>query len=871
MNHRLELTMLRSLLPLFLCTTGTVWAATVNEDGDDSQIDAGKGDGKDLSVAVPGFAAPAPGEHPRLFFRKSDLPRLKARMSTPTGQAIIARLKATLGGGEAMPTIYSTATQAYDPIADQNLPEGAFTVSHAAGFGFLWQLTGEKKYVDLAKECMQKSFSGQRDRDDRYSWVGAGGQLRVGPVLAWHALAYDLCYDGWDEAFRKEVAQRLLGTWVDPTPEAAPDPKKSKSKRDKTQATRHSSIPPMIEKTRHGPASNHYGAQIGGAAIALLALRGDPDGDPARVEQLMPTMLAKFNRTLTEGFGDGGIHAEGCGPSQMAANPSFVPAIQALRIAGGRDFAASPNGLWMSLRWLHSITGTKGNPVYPIRMSGMGEAYGTRQLIDGRFKGGGMSHGGAFIQGIGAVPEQYRGAMAWSVQTYLKDGSFDAVNYPHRAVLAYVNWPEADAIKPPTSLPPRTDNLHNFWEVRSGWAGADDIVVNGLLGGGPEPYCGPFTDNDILAQGCGTWLRLPGPRGGTVQRIDLGGGAWSAGNGQRMTCIDFSGAAGVPGVIAVQGEINMRFANKYDSTDPEVLIQRGRSMVIATFAKDGKHPKAVFTGNKATLGGLTLTLDERTWKVERGTPGIGTEIIDAREAKKSRMLPELDPKDIVLPKEPLVRFTLDAATRSDQGFASADAKHTAEITGKAAELRAAPGIFGEAVVGTGLDALIKIPKHADLALNGDFGFSLWFKPDGRSRGEMLLFERSYWGKEKTEVVNLTTFGGLEVAHGFLVIANGPRGGVNLLEPRWHHVCTAWDYKTRTATIYVDGEQRGVRVVGKDVAPGAYDLHLLGRGPGPTPKGGWAGAIDDFRMYDVALTRGNARALWDEGKAKATAE
>ena len=60
---------------------------------------------------VPGFVKPAPGEHPRLLFRKGDIVALKAKAATPEGKAIIARLRLTLGGnGETFPTKFSPAT-----------------------------------------------------------------------------------------------------------------------------------------------------------------------------------------------------------------------------------------------------------------------------------------------------------------------------------------------------------------------------------------------------------------------------------------------------------------------------------------------------------------------------------------------------------------------------------------------------------------------------------------------------------------------------------------------------------------------------------------------------------------------------------------
>ena len=152
------------------------------------------------------FVAPAAGEHPRLLFRKSDLPSLRARAKTPEGEALIKRLRAQLNGsdGESMPTVFNGSGHAYqgnkatkDEEADKDsgkpngtknagksdaMPPGAYTISHAAGYGLLYQLTGEKKYADLGRQCFDKALAGVRDRDDRYSFRQPGGALRAGRV-----------------------------------------------------------------------------------------------------------------------------------------------------------------------------------------------------------------------------------------------------------------------------------------------------------------------------------------------------------------------------------------------------------------------------------------------------------------------------------------------------------------------------------------------------------------------------------------------------------------------------------------------------------------------------------------------------------------
>ena len=58
---------------------------------------------------VKGFVPPEPGEHPRLLFRRSDLPQLRKRAQTPEGKAILKRLREQLNGsdGESTPTEFN--------------------------------------------------------------------------------------------------------------------------------------------------------------------------------------------------------------------------------------------------------------------------------------------------------------------------------------------------------------------------------------------------------------------------------------------------------------------------------------------------------------------------------------------------------------------------------------------------------------------------------------------------------------------------------------------------------------------------------------------------------------------------------------------
>ena len=105
-----------------------------------------------------------PGEHPRILFRKQDLPGLRKKARTAFGKAALAKL------------------------------------TGAVGLGVKYQLTGDRGLAEqvkvLLKEHMANVNPGSRGR-------GWGGRLYT------VAAAYDLCCDAWPEAFKRKL-QRYL-------------------------------------------------------------------------------------------------------------------------------------------------------------------------------------------------------------------------------------------------------------------------------------------------------------------------------------------------------------------------------------------------------------------------------------------------------------------------------------------------------------------------------------------------------------------------------------------------------------------------------------------------------------------------------------
>jgi len=172
-----------------------------------------------------------------------------------------------------------------------------------------------------------------------------------------------------------------------------------------------------IVNCSYPPESNHFGSYIGGAGIALLAIRGDAGADAERVERYLETIERQAIRLMTEGFGDHGFFAEGHGPSHMAANPAFVPFLQAAHVAWGKDFISPrPNGQWLTLRWVMEIVpDEEGRPWYPnYHPSSYGPMFVDRD---------GVSDGGEFCQGFGALAnDDQRAALLWVYRNSVEPG-----------------------------------------------------------------------------------------------------------------------------------------------------------------------------------------------------------------------------------------------------------------------------------------------------------------------------------------------------------------------------------------------------------------------------------------------------------------
>lgn len=497
-----------------------------------------------------------------------------------------------------------------------------FTSWHAAGFGFLYQLTGEQKYADLARQCVELMFAGKYDRDNRYSWVMPGTDMRASNIIGAVGYAYDFCYNAWDPDFRKKVALEIQNfDRVVATSQSGWQKKKAEGKEvpDKPEGT---DIMHLVGRNGYPPGSNHYGALIGGVSVGLLAIRNDPGADTAWVDTRLAESESNISRLLEYGFGDGGYYAEGFPPSRLSAEGGLFEFLHALRTSMGRDYVNvdRPNVKNLSLRWVYHVVGKdrggdgkENGPVFPSR-----GVYGGDRLYQTGVRA-------SWAQGFGMVPEQYKKALNWTYQTYVHSAqpasnkTWNATSYPIWAVYAFLNWPEGNATQNPEEVLPKilVDTKHSYIVARNQWRDSRDIVTTFLVENGPKGYYASRDRKDgsssanMRVFGLGRRINIPARARGAVKTFVPGDdGSYYLNAGIAVT-VDFSKASGSDLVVVQAGYRPKRKKSKNaPSLSYKTLVyQDGDTKVpiIVYTLQNGKAPEVTLEGNVIKVGGQSYT------------------------------------------------------------------------------------------------------------------------------------------------------------------------------------------------------------------------------------------------------------------------
>jgi hypothetical protein len=312
------------------------------------------------------------------------------------------------------------------------------------------------------------------------------------------AVGYDLCYNGWDadtrERFGRAIETYRTGLY---------------SKWGKTDVNLEQLVSGSMP-----PKSNHYGMQVGGAALALLAITQEPWADQQRLDRLLEISARSMVHNVTQGFGDGGYFAEGDGTGSMASQIAYLPALQAWKNTMGLDFGASErsNVRMTALKWLYLTVVRDGHPeIWPVRGGYPHNAWSRK----------GLSGAGYFSLSFGVLPEKYNAAMKWFYNHFLLEPDNEAGSpyevsvYPHLTVCAFVNWPtELSPLHPKKVLPLcYRDSQHGFYAWRNRWKDENDIVITALTQD-TKGFMGEKADTTFHIWAYGnklTWGRIPGP------------------------------------------------------------------------------------------------------------------------------------------------------------------------------------------------------------------------------------------------------------------------------------------------------------------------------------------------------------------------
>lgn len=554
------------------------------------------------------FVPPQPGEHPRLFFRKTDIPALRERVKTPEGGRIIERCIELLDG------------------ATEVRPEGRYTIWDGAAYGFLYQMTGKQAYADLGRGSVQAALDGRKDKDKRYGVNPPNEPMRAGPSLAAIALAYDLCYDGWDEDYRGRLVA-WIQTWA-----------MRCAKRGGTVSLERLCLSP----DNPNPVSNHFALQVGGAGLTVLALKGDAGVNQENLARYEQGVLKHARKVMTQDFGEGGYFHEHAGPGVIASTWTFVPWLKAERVAAGRDWLCSrPNGEWISLRFVMQTVSDGKGPFYLNRAwgsIGKDPGYGNDYLDQSR-----GSHGTYWCAGFGGIRPMYRPAMLWVYERFVEPTessrypelqgkrSFDVFQYPHRALYAMVNWPFDEKPRNPAEVLPKVaqDKTMGQYVFRNRWQDEDDIVVAALFAARTK-HGTEKSGNRLILRAYRqrmSFCMLTGQDGGASECCPAEDGSGVAsGNGQSVG-VDFSGASGADAVVVVVGLGADGKLGGYNGpmARTHTLDAGGTRFAILTLSKDNKHPEPRVEGGAVLLGAQSVRFEDGRLQFGKmaGAPRLG--------------------------------------------------------------------------------------------------------------------------------------------------------------------------------------------------------------------------------------------------------
>ncbi len=372
---------------------------------------------------IPNSIPIAKQEHPRLIFRKSQLPQLKAKAKTDYGKKILDRLHKSLRGN-----IY------YDGYG----PNSGY---HAAGHCFLALLDNNPQSAATAWQITSKSI----DRP-------ASRLLEQASIVAGIALAYDLCYDNWDRTQKKHVTSWLASQTVKLVNGSSP------------------------RQGWNGASWSNWSARARSAAgLAALAILKEPDeffsanqylANSKDAEHFFHIAERNIKRYLTIALGEHGFGTEGDLYTRESIY-AILPLIQAEKHVLGKDLITGSSAEWLLPHYAMRLVKKDGETY--------ASTYGRHRIAPS---------GSLFALGLNTASARFLPGIVWFFERYFGkqgDGGFGVEELlPHTAIYALTGYQDNLASKNPAQVFGKTlvDEQKGFYVFRDRWQDSADFVAS---------------------------------------------------------------------------------------------------------------------------------------------------------------------------------------------------------------------------------------------------------------------------------------------------------------------------------------------------------------------------------------------------------
>jgi hypothetical protein len=599
-------------------------------------------------VAIPteGFVAPGAGEHPRLYLRRSEIAHLRAQAETPRGREVVEGLLNLVDGGKAVGPVQ------IEGWSKRYKLDGFY---QSTTFAVLFQITGDARYADLARQSIERFYQPEEEArlrsflTNRDLWsYGFVSDLHVSEIMS-----YDLCYEAWEPAFRRQVAERLARVAgflaAKPMAEEPFDPA--------TPLAEVGALSVADTQREKGDFTGMgFTRRVLVSQLLLLGLQGDPEVAGLPFKPWLAAARDRFERLVPGAFGEHGRHRRfKLWGWMIAGGFQLDEALLAWRNAGGADYTNDERVRWISLQWVAELVAQPNGGCWVRRHEGgsLNQAYGAQPHTEP------WNH---YPDAFALLRGREQSALLWSWNHTIRPAlarkppqrRWDLYQHSHRALSVLLHWPEDTAeINPEQIIPrPYVDHATGAVVFRNRWRDGNDVMIDCWIGGTDDfrnpvvlwargkrttlgflgitsPDQGKWPVNDKGEIDRKTYYRksAEAQKGGVPRLVKApapsadGSGSATYSNGNAIA-VEFTPGAGLDALIAMTGPgldglpggggvpgtepHNKAWNEDFGALAADTIVTVGDRRVRVTTIGDGSHPKPTVVGETVQIGTRTV-------------------------------------------------------------------------------------------------------------------------------------------------------------------------------------------------------------------------------------------------------------------------